>query len=117
MKRNNQPSVPQAKKVKKKAGKGFVWDEWGRYATKFFGEVYRGEHKGKTSVSIFRLLDLPYNKYSKYKWNRHYNGIKSRVLRYKTDAMGLENETFRMLVFGVAAGQSQPRPTETCSSY
>jgi hypothetical protein len=44
--------------------KGFVWDEWGEDAARLFGDIYRGEHDGKTIVSLFRRLDLPYNKYS-----------------------------------------------------
>jgi hypothetical protein len=70
MKRNNQPAVPKAKKAKKKAVKGFVPDECGKDAAQLFGEVNRGEHKGKTSVSIFRRLDLSYNKYSEGSWER-----------------------------------------------
>jgi hypothetical protein len=42
MKRNNQPSLPKAKKAKKKAVQGFVWDEWGRDDVQLFGEVYHG---------------------------------------------------------------------------
>jgi hypothetical protein len=84
MKRNNQSAVPKAKKAKKKAVKEFVWDEWGKDAAQLFGEVYRGERKGKAIVSIFRHLDLSYNKYSEGSWNRHCNDIKMCVLQYKT---------------------------------
>jgi hypothetical protein len=76
MKRNNQPAVPKAKKAKKKAVKGFVWDEWGKDAAQLSGKVYLGEHKGEKIGSIFLHLDLPYNKYSEGNWNRHYNDIK-----------------------------------------
>jgi hypothetical protein len=89
MKRNNQPAVPKAKKAKKKSVKAFVWDEWGRDAAQLFGEVYRGEHKGKTILSIFCRIDPQYNKYSEGSWNMHSNNVKSRVLQHKTDVTGL----------------------------
>jgi hypothetical protein len=115
MKKNNQPAVPNSKKAKKKSVKGFNWEEWGKDATRLFGEVYRGEHEGKTIVSIFRCLDLSYNKYSEGSWNRHYNDIKNRVLQYKTNVMGLKNDTLHKFVFGVAASQSQPRNPDSAT--
>jgi hypothetical protein len=116
MKRNNQPGVPKAKKPKKKAVNGFVWDEWGKYDAQLFGDVCHGQHEGKTIVNIFRRFDLSYNKYSKGIWNRHYKNIISRVLQYKTNMTGLENETFRKLVFGVAACQLQPMTTDSATA-
>jgi hypothetical protein len=56
--------VPKLKKAKNKSVKGFVFDEWGKDAAQLFGEVFHGVHEGNTIVSIFRRLDLPYNKYS-----------------------------------------------------
>jgi hypothetical protein len=38
---------------------------------------------------------------------------KSRVLQYKTNATGLENKTFRKLVFGAIVGQHRTPPSAT----
>jgi hypothetical protein len=103
------------KKAKKKAVKGSVWDEWDKDADQLFGEVYRGGHEGNTIFSIFHRLDLSYNKYSEGSWNGHYSDIGSHVLQYKTDVTGLENETFRRFVFGVAASQSHHRTPDSAT--
>jgi hypothetical protein len=63
-KQKDSAKAPAAKKAKKKAAKGFVWDEWGEDAARLFGDIYRGEHEGNTIIRLFRRLDSPYNKYS-----------------------------------------------------
>jgi hypothetical protein len=92
--------------------KGFVWDEWGEDAARLFGEIYRGEHEGNIIASLFRRLDLPYNKYSEGSWNCHHNEIKRRVEVYKQNGTGLKNKTFRNLVFGPDR-QQEPRTRDS----
>jgi hypothetical protein len=113
-KQKDSTKAPAAKKANKKVVKGFVWDEWGEDTARLFGEMYRGVHEGKTIVSLFCRLDLPYNKYSEGSWNRHHNEIKRRVEVYKQDGTGLENETFRNLVFGPAR-QQDPRTPDSAT--